>query len=106
MYAVVKTGGKQYRVASGDVIKVERLPGEVGELLAIDQVLMIGGAGEGAAQIGTPLLAGACVTAEVLDQCKADKVIIFKKRRRKNHRRKRGHRQLQTVLRIREIEVA
>lgn len=104
MYAVVKTGGKQYRVASGDVIKVERLSGEVGDMVALDQVLMVGGEDDGTAvRIGTPLLDGAKVMAEVLGQIKADKVIIFKKKRRKNHRCKRGHRQRQTVLRIREI---
>ncbi len=105
MYAVVKTGGKQYRVASGEVIKVERLPVEVGETVTLDQVLLVGG-DEADPRIGAPLVAGATVTALVLDQAKAPKVIIFKKKRRKNHRRTRGHRQLQTVLRIREIAVA
>jgi large subunit ribosomal protein L21 len=106
MYAVIKTGGKQYRVVNGDVIKVERLDGEVGQKIAFDQVLMVGGESDGAARIGSPLVAGAQVTAEVLEQAKAPKVIIFKKRRRKNYRRKRGHRQLQTVLRIQDIAVA
>jgi large subunit ribosomal protein L21 len=106
MYAVIKTGGKQYRVGNGDVIKVERLDGEVGQQIAFDQVLMVGGDGDSAAQIGSPLVAGAQVTAEVLEQARAPKVIVFKKRRRKNYRRKRGHRQLQTVLRIQDIAVA
>jgi large subunit ribosomal protein L21 len=106
MYAVIKTGGKQYRVAHGDVIKVERLAGEVGQTIAFGDVLMVGGEGDGAARIGSPLVAGASVTAEVLEQAKAPKVIVFKKRRRKNYRRTRGHRQLQTVLRIREIALA
>lgn len=107
MYAVIKTGGKQYRVAQGDVIKVERLAGEVGATVAFDHVLMLGGDGAGAEpQIGTPLVDGARVMAEVLEQGKAPKVIVFKKKRRKNYRRKRGHRQLQTVLRIRDIAVA
>jgi large subunit ribosomal protein L21 len=105
MYAVIRTGGKQYRVASGQVIKVERLDGEVGDTIAFDQVLMVGDeAGE--PKIGAPLVDGAQVSAEVLEQGKAPKVIVFKKKRRKNYRRRRGHRQLQTVLRIREIAVA
>ena len=107
MYAVIRTGGKQYRVASGQVVKVERLDGEVGDTIAFDQVLMVGAEQDGAEpQIGSPLVAGAQVTAEVLEQSKGPKVIVFKKKRRKNYRRKRGHRQFQTVLRIREIAVA
>ncbi len=98
MYAVIKTGGKQYRVAAGDVIKVEKLDGEVGSNVDFDQVLMVGG--DDGAKIGTPVLDGAKVTAEVLEQGKGDKVLIFKKKRRKNYRRTRGHRQHQTVLRI------
>ena len=89
------------------MIKVERLDGEVGQTIAFEQVLMVGGDGDGAApQIGTPLLDGAQVTAEVLEQGKAPKIIVFKKKRRKNYRRKRGHRQLQTVLRIQDIGLA
>jgi large subunit ribosomal protein L21 len=107
MYAVIRTGGKQYRVASGQVIKIERLDGTVGDTIAFDQVLMIGDEqGEGEPQVGAPLVEGAQVTAEVLEQGKGPKVIVFKKKRRKNYRRKRGHRQLQTVLRIRDIAVA
>jgi large subunit ribosomal protein L21 len=105
MYAVIRTGGKQYRVASGQVIKVERLDGEVGDTIALDQVLMVGDE-QGEPKIGAPLVDGAQVSAEVLEQGKALKVIVFKKKRRKNYRRKRGHRQLQTVLRIRDIAVA
>ncbi|HLT03151.1 MAG TPA: 50S ribosomal protein L21 [Geminicoccaceae bacterium] len=105
MYAVIRTGGKQYRVASGQVIKVERLDGAVGDTIAFDQVLMVGDGG-GEPKIGSPLVDGAQVIAEVLEQAKADKVIVFKKKRRKNYRRKRGHRQLQTVLRIRDIALA
>jgi large subunit ribosomal protein L21 len=105
MYAVIRTGGKQYRVASGQVIKIERLDGEVGSTIAFDQVLMVGNE-QGEPQIGAPLVDGAQVTAEVLEQGKAPKVIVFKKKRRKNYRRKRGHRQLQTVVRIRDIAVA
>jgi len=107
MYAVVRTGGKQYRVAAGDVIKVERLGGDVGQTVELDQVLMVGGDGvDGGARVGTPVLEGAAVKAEVLEQGKAPKVLVFKKKRRKNYRRMRGHRQHQTVLRIRDIAVA
>ena len=103
MYAVIKTGGKQYRVAAGDVIKVEKLDGEVGSNVDLDQVLMVGG--DDGAKVGTPLIDGAKVSAEVLEQGKGDKVLIFKKKRRKNYRRTRGHRQHQTVLRISDIAV-
>ncbi|MGI9510813.1 MAG: 50S ribosomal protein L21 [Geminicoccaceae bacterium] len=103
MYAVIKTGGKQYRVAAGDVIKVEKLDGEVGASVDFDQVLMVGG--DDGAKVGTPLIDGAKVSAEVLEQGKGDKVLIFKKKRRKNYRRTRGHRQHQTVLRISNIAV-
>jgi large subunit ribosomal protein L21 len=105
MYAVIRTGGKQYRVAAGQVVKVERLEGDVGQTIAFDQVLMVGDDG-GEPTIGSPLVDGAEVTAEVLEQGKAPKVIVFKKKRRKNYRRTRGHRQFQTVLRIRDIAVA
>ena len=100
MFAVIKTGGKQYRVASGDVIKVEKLEGEAGATIALDQVLMLGDT------IGTPLVAGAAVSAEVIAQDRGPKVIIFKKKRRQNYRRKNGHRQDLTVLRITEISAA
>jgi len=100
MYAVIKTGGKQYRVARNQVVIIERLEGEPGGTIEFGEVLMVGG---DSPQVGTPLVAGATVTATVLDQCKGEKVIIFKKRRRKNYRRKRGHRQLQTVVRIADI---
>ena len=101
MYAVIKTGGKQYRVAENDVIQVERLDGEAGATVDLDQVLLLGG--EGDAKVGTPLVAGAKVTATVLEQIKGEKIVVFKKKRRKNFRRKRGHRQLLTVLRITDI---
>jgi len=104
MYAVIKTGGKQYRVAAGDVIRIERLDGEVGQTIAFDQVMMVGGDGD--PRIGTPVIDGAEVTAELLDQIKGDKVIVFKKKRRKNYRRKKGHRQLLTVVRIKDIALA
>ena len=101
MYAVIRTGGKQYRVAAEDVIEVEKLPGDPGDIISLTDVLMLGG--DGAPQVGTPLVDGASVAAEVLDQKRADKIIVFKKKRRKNYRRKKGHRQQLTALRITEI---
>lgn len=98
MYAVIKTGGKQYRVAEQDVIRVERLDAGIGESLEIEEVLLVGGDGE--PRVGSPFVEGAKVTATLVDQIKGEKVIIFKKRRRKNFRRKRGHRQALSVLRI------
>lgn len=98
MYAVIRTGGKQYKVAENDVIKVERMPAEAGASVALADVLALH---DGTAvQIGSPLIEGAVVTADVLEQSRADKIIVFKKKRRQNYRRKAGHRQLQTVLRI------
>ena len=103
MYAVIKTGGKQYRVAKNEVIKIERLDGEVGSTITFPEVLMVGGDNP---VVGTPTVAGASVTGTVLEQAKGEKVIVFKKRRRKNYRRRNGHRQLLTVVRIGEIAVA
>ena len=97
MYAVIRTGGKQYKVAANDVITIEKLPAEAGAVVQFDEVLMVGG---GKNSVGAPLVAGACVTGTVLDQIKGDKVVVFKKRRRHNYRRKNGHRQLGTVVRI------
>jgi large subunit ribosomal protein L21 len=102
MYAVIKTGGKQYRVAAKDVVTIEKLAAEAGSKVEFTEVLMVGG-GEGSPKVGSPVLAGAKVVAEVVEQSRAPKVIAFKKRRRKNSRRKRGHRQHQTVVRITEI---
>ena len=101
MYAVIKTGGKQYRVAANDTLIVEKLEGEAGATVEFTEVLMLGG--DGGAKIGSPLIEGAKVTAEVVEQGRAKKVIAFKKRRRKNSRRKRGHRQHQTTVRIKDI---
>ena len=101
MFAVIKTGGKQYKVAKDDVIVVEKLPGEAGSEVRLDQVLML--AGDNGANVGTPLIDGATVSATVVEQRRADKVIVFKRKRRKNYRRTKGHRQEQTVLRIIEI---
>jgi large subunit ribosomal protein L21 len=102
MYAVVKTGGKQYRVTAGDVIRVEKLAAEAGSFIELKDVLMLAGEG-GAAQVGTPRVEGAVVTASVLEQLRDDTVIVFKKKRRHNYRRKNGHRQHLTVLRIAEV---
>ena len=101
MYAVIKTGGKQYRVSANDTLRVEKIAGEAGATVEFNEVLMVGG--EGAPKIGTPFLSGAKVTAEVVEQGRADKVIAFKKRRRKNSRRKRGHRQELTTIKIKSI---
>ena len=101
MFAVIKTGGKQYSVAAADLLKVEKVAGDAGDMVEFNEVLMVG---EGAdAKIGTPFVEGALVTAEVVEQGRARKIIAFKKRRRKNSKRTRGHRQHQTVIRISEI---
>jgi large subunit ribosomal protein L21 len=100
MFAVFKTGGKQYRVAAEDVLKVDKVAGAPGEVVAFGEVLVVGG---DTVTLGAPMVAGATVAAEVLDQGRGPKVIAFKKRRRKNSRRKRGHRQEFTLLRITEI---
>jgi large subunit ribosomal protein L21 len=101
MYAVIKTGGKQYRVAKDDVIVVERLSGAAGDNIELDQVLMLDD-GKGTT-VGAPLVDGARVAATVVDQSRGDKIIVFKKKRRKNYRRTLGHRQDLTVLRITDI---
>ena len=100
MFAVIKTGGKQYRVAADDKLKVEKVAGEPGDIITFGEVLVLGG---DTPTLGTPAVAGASVAAEVLDQGRGPKVIAFKKRRRKNSRRKRGHRQEFTLVRISEI---
>jgi large subunit ribosomal protein L21 len=100
MFAVIKTGGKQYRVVADDVLKVEKIPGNPGEVVVFSEVLVVGG---DTPVLGTPTVAGAIVAAEVLEQGRGPKVIAFKKRRRKNSRRKRGHRQEHTLVRITEI---
>jgi large subunit ribosomal protein L21 len=101
MFAVVKTGGKQYKVASGDVIKVEKLLADAGSNVELDEVLMVGD--DKGVTVGAPTVSGAKVAAEVLEQIRGPKITIFKKRRRKNSRRSRGHRQSLTVLRVKEI---
>jgi len=100
MFAVFKTGGKQYRVAAEDVLKVDKIKGEPGEIVEFAEVLVVGGDN---VTLGVPTVAGASVAAEVLEQGRGAKIIAFKKRRRKNSRRKRGHRQEFTLLRITEI---
>jgi large subunit ribosomal protein L21 len=100
MFAVFKTGGKQYRVAAEDVLKVDKVDGEPGEIVEFGEVLVVGGDN---VRLGVPTVSGATVAAEVLDQGRGGKIIAFKKRRRKNSRRKRGHRQEFTLLRITEI---
>jgi large subunit ribosomal protein L21 len=94
MFAIVRTGGKQYRVAAGDKIVVEKLAGDAGETIALDDVLLAGEGGDLKSTVGLT------VSAEIIAQAKADKVIVFKKRRRHNYRRKNGHRQQHTILRI------
>lgn len=100
MFAVIKTGGKQYRVALEDVLQIEKIAGNPGDVVEFGEVLVVGG---DTPLLGTPTVAGAIVAGEVLDQTRGPKVIAFKKRRRKNSRRKRGHRQELTVVRITEI---
>ena len=100
MYAVVKTGAKQFRVTPGDVIKVEKLDGAAGDTVTLGDVMMLGG---DSPEIGAPTVEGASVAASILEQARDKKVIVFKKRRRQNYRRKKGHRQHMTVLRIDEI---
>jgi len=101
MFAVIRTGGKQYKVAPNDVIKVERLPGAAGEVIELAEVLMLGDGDK--VTVGAPLVGGACVGASVIAQGQGDKVLVFKKKRRHNYRRKNGHRQDLTILRITEI---
>lgn len=101
MFAVIKTGGKQYKVAPNDILRVEKLAGEPGETLALNAVLML--ETEAGLQVGAPLVEGATVAAEVLEQTRGAKIIVFKKQRRKYHRRRHGHRQDLTVLRVTEI---
>ncbi len=101
MFAIIQTGGKQYRVSPGDILRVEHLPGERGDEVVIEQVLLV--ADGDAIQVGQPLVAGARVVSEILRQGKAKKIIVFKKKRRKKYRLKQGHRQLFTALEIKDI---
>lgn len=101
MYAVVKTGGKQYRVSEGDLVKVEKIDGETGNTIELNEVLMVAD-GENV-EVGTPVLPSACVVGEIVKHGKAKKIIVFKSKRRKGYRKKQGHRQIYTNLRIKEI---
>lgn len=104
MYAVIKTGGKQYRVAPDDILTVEKLAGEAGDRVEFNEVLLV--AGDKGFAVGAPLIADACVAAEVVEQARAEKISVFKKKRRKGYRRTRGHRQLLTKVKITEILTA
>ena len=102
MFAVIRTGGKQYRVAPNDIIEIEKVAGAPGDIVELSEVLLLGDA-EAAPKLGGPTVSGALVAAEVLEQKHGNKVLVFKKKRRKNYRRKKGHRQELTLLRITEI---
>ena len=97
MYAVIRTGGKQYRVSEGDTLRIEKLPGDVGSSITFGEVLLLGG---DSVKIGKPLISGASVTGTIVAQDRAKKIIVFKMRRRKNYRRKNGHRQWYTEVKI------
>jgi large subunit ribosomal protein L21 len=103
VYAIIQTGGKQYRVGPGDVLRVEKLIGDVGETVTLDNVLLVASGAD--VQVGQPLIAGAQVTGQILRQGKAKKILVFKKKRRKNFRRLRGHRQPYTALQIKDIQL-
>jgi large subunit ribosomal protein L21 len=105
MFAVFQSGGKQYKVATNDVVKLEKLEGEPGSEVELNEVLLIGDAGK-ALIVGSPLVAGAIVTVEILSQARDKKVIVFKKERRQHYRRKNGHRQHVTLVRIKDIRKA
>jgi large subunit ribosomal protein L21 len=102
MYAIIETGGKQYRVEKGMKLEVEKLPGEPGETHVFDRVLLVGE--DGKTRIGTPVVKGAKVSARILEHAKAGKVVVFKMKRRKKSRTRRGHRQLQTSVEITDIK--
>lgn len=102
MYAVVKTGGKQYRVSKGDRVRIEKIPGEVGAEVSFDQVLMIGGTDD--VKVGTPVVSGATVSARIIKQDRSKKVTVFKFKRRQGYKKKQGHRQAYTQVEITGIE--
>ncbi|MHA1134323.1 MAG: 50S ribosomal protein L21 [Alphaproteobacteria bacterium] len=101
MFAVIRTGGKQYRVAPEDIIEIEKIAGQPGDIVQLGEVLLLGG--DGSPKSGSPTISGASVAAEVLEQKRDDKIIVFKKKRRQGYRRTKGHRQALTALRITEI---
>jgi large subunit ribosomal protein L21 len=98
MYAIIKTGGKQYRVSEGQSVRVEKLEGDPGDAVTLAEVLLVGG--DGQTRIGTPRVEGASVTAEIVAQDRAKKIVVFKKKRRKGYHKKQGHRQAYTELKI------
>jgi len=104
MYAVVKTGGKEYRISKGDIIRVEKLEGNVGDQVALRDILMV--SQEGQVQFGTPLLTNGVVTGEIVQQIKGKKVLTYKMKRRKNYRRFKGHRQIYTYLKVSDIALS
>ena len=101
MYAVVKTGGKEYRISQGDLIRVEKVEGKVGDQVTMKDILMV--SHEGQVQVGNPLLANAVITGEIVQQMKGKKVLTYKMKRRKNYRRTKGHRQTYTYIRVNDI---
>jgi large subunit ribosomal protein L21 len=103
MYAVVKSGGKEYRVSKGDLIRVEKLEGKAGDQVVIRDVLMV--SDEGNVQLGTPQLTNAVVTGKIVQEAKGKKILIYKMKRRKNYRRTKGHRQTYTYLRVEDISL-
>lgn len=100
-YAVIRTGGKQYRVAAGELVRIERLAGDVGTAVEFDEVLLAGG--DGTTRIGRPVVEGARVRGEIVAQDRDRKILVYKKKRRKNYRRRHGHRQYVTTVRVTEI---
>ena len=102
-YAVIRTGGKQYRVSPGELLRVELLPGDKGSDITFSEVLLT--ANEGAVQVGTPLVSGVTVSARIVEHDKEKKIIVFKKKRRKNYSRKQGHRQHFTAVQIKTIDL-
>ena len=103
MYAVIQTGGKQYRVEPGKTVVVEKLAGEAGAKVVFDQVLLVSSGDGGSVSVGKPTVAGAKVTGEIVEQTRANKLVVFKFRRRKNYVRRNGHRQDVTVVKVNEI---
>lgn len=104
MYAVIKTGGQQFRVTKGDKLSIQKMEVEAGKSITLDEVMMINDGKT--AKIGTPLVSGAKVTAKIVEQYRDEKVVIFKKKRRQNYRRTKGHRQHLTLIEITDIKVA
>ena len=103
MYAVIESGGKQHKVRPGELLRVEKIDGEPGDVISIDSVLLV--KGDDSIQVGNPLVDGARITCEIMEQGKGRKIVVFKKKRRKGYRRKQGHRQLFTCLKIKEITI-